>query len=171
MCQEEGGRGAGGGGDEEAEGGPAPGQGEGGPPTTEGPHPDLGPEASTATATASIIAEMTFDGLTESNFEAVKNDLTNSVASALGVSSSSVELDIKSTSRKRSDGIVVVATITTTELDVVDDVQNSIESGTFASDISNEVQNSPSLQDIGLTFTGVSEVVVVSNGEYHLLSF
>ena len=112
---------------------------------------------------------MTFDGLTESNFEAVKTDLTDSVASALGVSSSSVELDIKSTSRKRSDGIVVVATITTTELNVVDEVQNSIESGTFASDISNEVQNSPSLQEIGLTFTGVSEVVVVSNGEYDLL--
>ena len=111
-----------------------------------------------------ITTETTFDGLTEDIFEAVKTDLINSIANALDVSSSSVDLKVKSSSRKRSEGLIVEATITTTESNELDAISSSINSGDFVSAVNNEIESSSALKEAGLTVTGASEAVVVTNG-------
>ena len=129
----------------------------------------------TNSSTYQVTTEMTFDGLTESTFEGVKEDLTNSVANALDVSNSAVELKIKNQRRRKrsvgSNGIVVEVTITATDLKAVGDLKKSINSGTFESAFNDEIQNSPSLNDKGFTLTGVAQAITSNEGKLNLSSF
>ena len=129
----------------------------------------------TSTSTYQVTTEMTFDGLTESTFEEVKTDLTNSVANALDVSNAAVELKIKNQRRRKrsvgSNGIVVEVTITATDLKAVGDLKKSINSGTFESAFNDEIQNSPSLNDKGFTLTGVAQAITSNEGKLNLSSF
>ena len=123
----------------------------------------------TNTSNYQVTTEMTFDGLTESTFEGVKEDLTNSVANALDVSNSAVELKIKNQRRRKrsvgSNGIVVEVTITATDLKAVGDLKKSINSGTFESAFNDEIQNSPSLKDMGISLTAVAQAVTINDGK------
>ena len=129
----------------------------------------------TNTSNYQVTTEMTFDGLTESTFEEVKTDLTNSVANALGVAYSAVELNIKNQRRRKrsvgSNGIVVDVTITTMDLKAISDIKNSINSGTFESALNGEIQNSPSLNDKGFSLTGVSQAITSNEGKLYSSSF
>ena len=101
---------------------------------------------------------MTFAGVTPSNFEGIKDELTNTVATVLGVDSSAIELSIKiSRSRGRNSGTVVVATITSTDSDVANNVKDSINSGSFVSTVNNEVSNSAALMSAGVTLDSATE--------------
>ena len=105
-----------------------------------------------------VTTEMTFSGVTPSNFEGIKDELTKTVATVLRVDSSAVELSLKSLiSRKRSNGMVVVATITSTRAVEVDDVKNHINSSDFVSNVNTEVSNSPALVSANVTLVGVTE--------------
>ena len=92
---------------------------------------------------------MTFsDGVTLSNFDSIKEDLAAAIANVLGVDSSKVSLKPKS--ELRSSSIVVVVTITTTNEDVADDLQDYINANSFVSDVNTEVSSSPSLAAAGV---------------------
>ena len=105
-----------------------------------------------------VTTEMTFSGVTPSNFEGIKHELTKTVATVLRVDSSAVELSLKSLiSRKRSNGMVVVATITSTRAVEVDDVKNHINSSDFVSNVNTEVSNSPALVSANVTLVGATE--------------
>ena len=105
-----------------------------------------------------VTTEMTFSGVTPSNFEGIKDELTKTVATVLRVDSSAVELSLKSLiSRKRSNGMVVVLTITSTRAVEVDDVKNHINSSDFVSNVNTEVSNSPALVSANVTLVGATE--------------
>ena len=105
-----------------------------------------------------VTTEMTFSGVTPSNFEGIKDELTKTVATVLRVDSSAVELSLKSLiSRKRSNGMVVVATITSTRAVEVDDVKNHINSSDFVSNVNTEVSNSPALVSANVSLVGATE--------------
>ena len=116
-----------------------------------------------------VMTEMSFDGLNASRFEAAKTELIHVVATSLGLSDSSVELHVKSSSRQKkenaeSNEIVVVATITTKELDELEEITKSINSGSFESSINDEIQMSSTLK--AMTLTNVSKAIFPNNGEF-----
>ena len=99
---------------------------------------------------------MTFsDGVTSSNFDSIKEDLAAAIADVLGVDSSTVSLTLKSD--LRSSSIVVVVTITTTDEDIADNLQDDIDSNSFVSDVNTEVNSSPSLSAAGVVLDYVDE--------------
>jgi len=103
-----------------------------------------------------VTSELTFsDGVTSSNFDSIKEDLAAAIADVLGVDSSTVSLTLKSD--LRSSSIVVVVTITTTDEDIADNLQDDIDSNSFVSDVNTEVNSSPSLSAAGVVLDYVDE--------------
>ena len=107
-----------------------------------------------------VTTEMTFtSGVTSSNFDTIKDDLKEAIATALGVDSSMIELTLKS-SITRSTSTVVVVTITSTDEDVVGDVEDAIESSSFVSTVNSEISSSAALSSAGVTLDSVSDPTV-----------
>jgi len=107
-----------------------------------------------------VTTEMTFtSGVTSSNFDTIKDDLKEAIATALGVDSSMIELTLKS-SITRSTSTVVVVTITSTDEDVVGDVEDAIESNSFVSTVNSEISSSAALSSAGVTLDSVSDPTV-----------
>ena len=107
-----------------------------------------------------VTTEMTFtSGVTSFNFDNIKDDLKEAIATALGVNSSMIELTLKS-SITRSNSTVVVVTITSTDEDVVGDVEDAIESSSFVSIVNTEISNSTTLFSAGVTLDSVTDPTV-----------
>ena len=107
-----------------------------------------------------VTTEMTFtSGVTSSNFDTIKDELKEAMATALGVDSSMIELTLKS-SITRSNSTVVVVTITSTDEDVVGDVEDAIESSSFVSTVNTEISNSTTLFSAGVTLDSVTDHTV-----------
>ena len=103
-----------------------------------------------------ITTEMTFtSGVTSSNFDTIKDGLKEAIATALGVDSSIIELTLKS-SITRSNSTVVVVTITSTDEDVVGEVESAIESSSFVSTVNTEISSSETLLSAGVTVDSVT---------------
>ena len=86
--------------------------------------------------------------MTSSNFDSIKEDLAAAIAETLGVDSSTVSLTLNSD--LRSSSIVVYVTITTTDQDVADDLQDDIDANCFVSDVNTAVNSSTSLVAAGV---------------------
>ena len=107
-----------------------------------------------------VTTEMTFtSGVTSFNFDNIKDDLKEAIATALGVNSSITELTLKN-SITRSNSTVVVVTITSTDEDVVGDVEDAIESSSFVSIVNTEISNSTTLFSAGVTLDSVTDPTV-----------
>ena len=107
-----------------------------------------------------VTTEMTFtSGVTSSNFDTIKDELKEAIATALGVDSSMIELTLKS-SITRSNSPVVVVTITSTDEDVVGDVKDAIESSSFVSTVNTEISSSATLLSAGITLDNVTDPTV-----------
>ena len=107
-----------------------------------------------------VTTEMTFtSGVTSSNFDTIKDDLKEAIATALGVDSSIIELTLKS-SIARSNSTVVVVTITSTDEDVVGDVEDAIDSSSFVSTVNTAISSSATLLSAGVTLDSVSDPTV-----------
>ena len=103
-----------------------------------------------------VTTEMTFtSGVTSSNFDTIKDDLKEAIATALGVNSSMIELTLKN-SISRSTSTVVVVTITSTDENVVGDVEGAIESSSFVSTVNTEISSSETLLSAGVTVDSVT---------------
>ena len=103
---------------------------------------------------------MTFtSGVTSSNFDTIKDELKEAIATALGVDSSMIELTLKgsTTSRRRSTTTVVDVTITSTDEDVVGNVVVAIKSTSFVSTVNTEISKSATLA--GVTLDSVTEPI------------
>ena len=99
---------------------------------------------------------MTFtSGVTSFNFDNIKDDLKEAIATALGVNSSMIELTLKN-SISRSTSTVVVVTITSTDENVVGDVEGAIESSSFVSTVNTEISSSETLLSAGVTVDSVT---------------
>ena len=100
--------------------------------------------------------EMTFtSGVTSSNFDTLKDELKEAMATALGVDSSMIELTLKN-SISRSTSTVVVVTITSKDENVVGDVEGAIESSSFVSTVNTEISSSETLLSAGVTVDSVT---------------
>ena len=107
-----------------------------------------------------VTTEMTFtSGVTSSNFDTIKDDLKEAIATALGINSSMIELTLKS-SITRSNSTVVVVTITSTDEYVVAGVEAAIESSSFVSTVNTEISNSATLFSAGGTLDRVTDLTV-----------
>ena len=107
-----------------------------------------------------VTTEMTFtSGVTSSNFDTIKDELKEAIATALGVNSSMIELTLMS-STTRSNSTVVVVTITSTDEDVVGDVEDAIESSSFVSTVNTQISNSTTLLSAGVTLDSVTDPTV-----------
>ena len=105
---------------------------------------------------------MTMAGVTPSNFGTIKEELTDVVATTLGVSNSSVDLSlVENTVASRSTSTVIVATIKSSNANTVDAVKNSIGSGSFKETLNDEISNSETLKASGVVMNAVSEPKVV----------
>ena len=103
-----------------------------------------------------VTSELTFSsGVTSSSFDSIKEDLAAAIADTLGVDSSTVSLTLKSD--LRSSSIVVVVTITTTDEDVADDLQDDIDASSFVSDVNTACNSAPSLSAAGVILDYVDE--------------
>ena len=112
---------------------------------------------------------MAVAGVTESNFDTLKTELTDVFATSVGVPSSSVRLSLMgSTVASRSTGTVIVATIKSSNANTVDAVKSSIGSGSFKETLNDEISNSEALKASGVVMNAVSEPkVLVTNNEDH----
>ena len=105
---------------------------------------------------------MAVAGVTESNFDTLKTELTDVFATSVGVPSSSVGLSLMdSTVASRSTGTVIVATIKSSNANTVDAVKSSIGSGSFKETLNDEISNSETLKASGVVMNAVSEPKVV----------
>ena len=98
-------------------------------------------------------------GVTSSNFDTIKDALKEAIATALGFDSSMIELTHKS-SITRSSSTVVVVTITSTDEDVVGDVEDAIDSSSFVSTVNTAISSSSTLSSAGVTLDSVTDPTV-----------
>ena len=105
---------------------------------------------------------MAVAGVTESNFDTLKTELTDVFATSVGVPSSSVGLSLMdSTVASRSTGTVIVATIKSSDAKAVEAVKSSIGSESFKETLNDEISNSETLKASGVVMNAVSEPKVV----------
>ena len=109
-----------------------------------------------------VSTRMAVAGVTESNFDTFKTELTDVFATSVGVPSSSVGLSLMdSTVASRSTSTVIVATIKSSNANTVDAVKSSIGSGSFKETLNDEISNSETLKASGVVMNAVSEPKVV----------
>ena len=104
------------------------------------------------------------DGVTESNFETLKHDLTVAVSKSLGVPVSSVKLEMNNSdtvSALAKDTVVVTIVSIENETDK-NTLTNSIDSGIFTAVMEDEISKSPALISAGVKLDVVSKSVVKS---------
>jgi hypothetical protein len=106
--------------------------------------------------------EMTMDGVTTSNFESMKEDLTAIIAKSLGVPKTSVKLTIKETDSisERGGDAVITATISIKGEDDKGKLENSIASGSFTKSMNEEIKKSPTLSKAGIQLESASNPIV-----------
>ena len=103
-----------------------------------------------------VTSEMTFtSGVTSSNFDTIKDELKEAMATALGVDSSMIELTLKSSITESYSGVVVAAITSTDEYGLAD-VESAIESSSFVSTVNTEISNSTTLLSAGVTLESVT---------------
>jgi len=113
-----------------------------------------------------VTTELTVEGVTESNFDTQKDDLTDAFANSLGVSSSSVKLSLEESSgTSRSASTVVYATVGASEANDAADIASSINDKTFLSTLNVEISKSETLQANGVVINSVSEATVSKRSE------
>ena len=116
-----------------------------------------------------VTTELTVEGVTESNFDTQKDDLTDAFANSLGVSSSTVKLSLKESSvTTRSTSTVVYATVGASEANDAADIASSINDKTFLSTLNVEISKSETLQDNGVVVNSVSEATVSKRSEIQI---
>ena len=107
-----------------------------------------------------VTTEMTFtSGVTSSNFDTIKDELKEAMATALGVDSSMIELTLKSSITESYSGVVVAAITSTDEYGLAD-VESAIESSSFVSTVNTEISNSATLFSAGVTLDSVTDHTV-----------
>jgi hypothetical protein len=109
-----------------------------------------------------ITTEITMDGVSESNFESLKNDLTVAVSKSLGVPLSSVKLEMSNSdtvSALSKDTVIVTIVSIKNETDM-NTLTNSIDSGVFTEGMKEEISKTPALNTAGITLEAVSKSVV-----------
>lgn len=109
-----------------------------------------------------ITTEITMDGVSESNFESLKNDLTVAVSKSLGVPVSSVKLEMSNSdtvSALSKDTVIVTIVSIKNETDM-NTLTNSIDSGVFTEGMKEEISKTPALNTAGITLEAVSKSVV-----------
>ena len=118
-----------------------------------------------------VTTDMIFSsGVTSSNFNTIKNEMTKAIAIALGVEISSVELTFKrSISRRRRNSIVVVVSITSTDEDEVGDIEYDIKSNSFVAAVNTEFSKSTTLLSAGVELDSVTATTSVdTSGRQYL---
>ena len=108
---------------------------------------------------------MTMEGVTSTNFESLKDELTEITAKSLGVPKTSVKLTIKETDRTsdREGGTVINVEISVNEKDDKTNIANAISTGEFTRTMNEEISKSSTLSGAGIEVLSVSTPTVKQN--------
>ena len=118
-----------------------------------------------------VTTDMIFSsGVTSTNFNTIKNEVTKAIATALDVEISSVELKFKrSISKRRRNSTVLVVSITSTDEVEVGDIEYAMKSNSFVSAVNTEFSKSTTLLSAGVELDSVTATTSVdTSGRQYL---
>ena len=118
-----------------------------------------------------VTTDMIFSsGVTSTNFNTIKNEMTKAIATALDVEISSVELKFKrSISKRRRNSTVLVVSITSTDEVEVGDIEYAMKSNSFVSAVNTEFSKSTTLLSAGVELDSVTATTSVdTSGRQYL---
>ena len=118
-----------------------------------------------------VTTDMIFSsGVTSTNFNTIKNEMTKAIATALDVEISSVDLKFKrSISKRRRNSTVLVVSITSTDEVEVGDIEYAMKSNSFVSAVNTEFSKSTTLTSAGVELDSVtSSTSVDTSGRQYL---
>jgi len=108
---------------------------------------------------------MTMEGVNSTNFESIKDELTEITAKSIGVPKTSVKLTITDTDRTsdREGGTVINVEISVKGEGDKNTIANAISTGSFTTVMNEEISNSPTLSEAGIEIESVSTPTVKQN--------